>query len=130
MFKGWMGAAAGACLMLGAGASAKTTNAKVCSDLKQLNGAVTNLNNLTPQSTVAEFKQAANQVRDAGKHLSKDASADPQAKELDSAIKDLHSAANKVPANSTLADAKSAISDQLQAVRTQAQTFDQEHCQK
>jgi hypothetical protein len=111
------------------GAQAKSKNEQLCADLANFRTSVANLQQIGPQSTVKELRQAEDNVYAAGKRVVKEAKRDKNASDLNAAIDDLRRAAQQLPENTTLASAQSSLQGKEMAVRDAAQRFSQTYCQ-
>jgi hypothetical protein len=116
-------------LLAAGGAQAKSKNEKLCADLADFRTSLTNLQQIGPQSTVKELRQAEDNVYAAGKRVVKEAKRDKNASDLNAAIEDLRRTAKQLPEGTTLADAQSSLQSKEMAVRGAAQRFRQTYCQ-
>ncbi len=124
------GLAMGAVLLAGgtaAAASKTAVKAEACSKYGQVESALTNLKQLTPQSTVGEFRSAERQFETSYGDFAGVAkkAAKPQTENLDKSIKQLSSTIHNLPAEATGEQAKAMIKGDIakvQVARTQLLT--------
>ncbi len=115
-------------LLAAGGAQAKSKNEKLCADLAKFRTSLADLQQMGPQSTIKEVREAEENLYSTGRRIVKEAKHDKNAKDLDAAIEDLRRTTQQMPENTTLAAVQSTLESKEAAVRDAAQTFSETYC--
>ncbi len=115
-------------LLAGGGAQAKSKNEELCADLAKFRTSLADLQQMGPQSTIKEVREAEENLYSTGQRIVKEAKHDKYASNLNAAIEDLRRTTQQMPENTTLGAVQSALESKEKAVRDAAQTFSQTYC--
>jgi hypothetical protein len=113
---------AGLLLVLGVACDQESTAEKqedLCTEISQLNSAVTSLEDLGPTATVGQLKDAQDEVEEQAEDVRRAFRSLEESKEgdLDQAVDNLQSSVRDISNDDTIAQAKAAIAQDLAAVR-------------